>query len=187
MAKCPVCNSRKGKRQCVIMNALVCSLCCGTIRKEEACSGCSYYQKPKRKYNEVPAFTTNQVHESEQLTGYSNALEGAFCTYDVENNRTLKDADVAQILELLLDKYHFKDAEINADSPFLLAGFNFVDTVIGKDLAGIEEQELVKLLSVLHFVVKKLSKTGKEYMNVIHQYVGHKTDSEVPASDNNEV
>lgn len=118
------------------------------------------------------------------MTAYSNTLEGAFCIYDVDNNRTLKDADVTKILELLMDKYHFKDVEINCDSPFVLAGFNFVDTVISKDLAGIEEQELVKLLSVLHYVVKKLSKIGKEYMNIIHQYAGPNAKAGKSNSDN---
>lgn len=173
MAKCPVCNSRKGKRQCLVANGLVCSLCCGTIRKEDTCLGCSYYQKPKRKYNEVPSFTTQQIHESEVLTGYSNVIEGAFCAYDLENNKTLNDADAIKILELLLDKYHFKDPEINCDSPLQLAGCNFVDAVISKDLADIDELVLVKVLSILLAVVKKLTKTtGKEYMNIIHSYAG---------------
>lgn len=173
MAKCPICDSRKGKRQCVIANGLVCSLCCGTIRKEDLCLDCSYYQKPKRKYNEVPSFTTNQIHDSVELTGYSNAIEGAFCAYDIENNRILNDADAIKILELLIDKYHFKDTDINCDSPFLSAGFNFVDAVIGKDLTGIDELALVKVLSILHAVVKRLTKTtGKEYMNIIHSYAG---------------
>ncbi len=180
MAKCPVCDSRKGKRQCVVANGLVCSLCCGTIRKEDSCLNCSYYQKPKRKYNEVPSFTTNQIHESAELMGYSDAIEGAFYAYDIENNKTLKDADASKILELLIDKYHFKDAEINCDNPFLLAGFNFVDAAIGKDLADIDELVLVKVLSILNVVVKKLSKTGKEYMNVIHQYLGEKLASDTP-------
>ncbi len=178
MAKCPVCDSRKGKRQCVIANGLVCSLCCGTIRKEDLCLDCSYYQKPKRKYNEVPSFTTNQIHDSVELTGYSDAFEGAFCAYDSENNKSLNDADTIRILELLMDKYHFKDAEINCDNPFLLAGFNFVDAVIGKDLAGIDELVLVKVLSILHAVVKRLTKSGKEYMNIIHSYAGPKTGSD---------
>ena len=172
MAKCPVCNSRKGKRQCVIANGLVCSQCCGTIRKEDLCLDCSYYQKPKRKYNEVPSFTTNQIHDSVELTGYSNAIEGAFCAYDIENNKSLKDADTIRILELLIDKYHFKDTETNCDSPFLSAGFNFVDAVICKDLAGFDDMVLVKVLSILHAVVKRLTKTGKEYMNIIHSYAG---------------
>lgn len=181
MAKCPVCDSRKGKRQCVIANGLVCSLCCGTIRKEDLCLDCSYYQKPKRKYNEVPSFSTNEMHDSVQLTEYSNAIEGAFCSYDVENNKTLNDADVIKILELLIDKYHFKDAQINSDNPFLLAGFDFVDAVIREDLAGIDELVLVKVLCILYFVAKRRTKTGREYMNVIHTYVGPRISSGVRA------
>lgn len=179
MAKCPVCDSRKGKRQCVIANGLVCSQCCGTIRKEDSCLDCSYYQKPKRKYNEVPSFTTHQMHDSVELTGYSNVIESAFCAYDIENNKTLKDADVIKILELLIDKYHFKDAEINCDNPFVLAGLDFVDAVIREDLAGIDELVLVKVLSILYFVAKRRTKTGREYMNVIHTYVGPRIGSGV--------
>lgn len=179
MAKCPVCNSRKGKRQCVIANGLVCSQCCGTTRKEDLCLDCSYYQKPKRKYNEVPSFTTSQMHDSIELTECSNTIEGAFCTYDIENNKTLNDADVIKILELLIDKYHFKDAEINCDNPFLLAGFDFVDAVIREDLTDIDELVLVKVLSILCFVAKRRTKTGKEYMNVIHTYVGPRISSGV--------
>ena len=181
MAKCPVCDSRKGKRQCVIANGLVCSLCCGTIRKEDLCLDCPYYQKPKRKYNEVPSFSTNEMHDSVQLTEYSNAIEGAFCAYDVENNKTLNDADAIKILELLIDKYHFKDAQINSDSPFLLTGFDFVDAVICEDLAGIDERVLVKVLCILYFVAKRRTKTGREYMNVIHTYVGPRISSGVRA------
>lgn len=172
MAKCPVCDSRKGKRQCAVANGLVCSQCCGTIRKEDVCLNCSYYQKPKRKYNEVPSFTIGQMHASLDLTDYSNAIEGALCAYDSENNKSLNDAGAIKILELLIDKYYFKDAEPNCEDPFLLAGFNFVDVVIRKDLADIDELELVKVLNILYFVAKRRTKTGKEYMNVIHTYVG---------------
>lgn len=177
MAKCPICASRKGKRQCLIADGLVCSLCCGTIRKEESCSTCQYYQKPKRKYNEVPSFTIDQMHGNAQLTDYSNVIESALCTYDVENNKSLTDANAIKILELLIDKYYFKDTEINCDNPFLLAGFDFVEAVIREDLAGIEELVLVKVLCILYFVAQRRTKTGKEYMNVIHKFVGQRIGS----------
>ena len=36
MAKCPMCNSKKGKRVCkLVENQKVCSLCCGTTRNSE--------------------------------------------------------------------------------------------------------------------------------------------------------
>ena len=174
MAKCPVCDSRKGKRQCVISNGLVCSVCCGTIRKEELCLNCSFYQKPKRKYNEVPSFTASQMEAHSQLNDYSNAIEGALCAYDIKNSKSLKDADAIKILEMLIDKYYFKDAQINGDNLFLLAGFNFVDAVICEDLADIDELVLVKILGAIQFVAKRRTKTGREYMTVIHQYVGQR-------------
>jgi hypothetical protein len=177
MAKCPICDSRKGKRQCAIANGLVCSLCCGTIRKEDLCLNCSYYQKPKRKYNEVPSFTASQMEASGQLNDYSNAIEGALCAYDIENNKSLKDADAIKIIEMLIDKYYFKDTQINCDDPYLLAGFNFIDAVINEDLADIDELVLVKILAVICFVAKRRTRTGREYMNVIHQYVGQRIGS----------
>jgi len=36
MAKCPMCNSKKGKRVCkLVKNQKVCSLCCGTTRNTD--------------------------------------------------------------------------------------------------------------------------------------------------------
>lgn len=174
MAKCPICDSRKGKRQCIIASGLVCSMCCGTIRKEDLCLNCSYYQKPKRKYNEVPSFTVSQMEASSQLNDYSNALEGALCAYDIENNKSLKDADAIKIIEMLIDKYYFKDTQISCDDPYLLAGFNFIDAVINEDLADIDQLVLVKILGVIQLVAKRRTKTGREYMKVIHQYVGQR-------------
>ena len=50
IAKCPICNSRKGERQCLIAGSFVCSLCCGNTRKADLCLECRFYQQPKRKY-----------------------------------------------------------------------------------------------------------------------------------------
>ena len=61
MAKCPVCNSRKGKRKCLIADSSICSLCCGNTRTAETCANCVFYQKPRRKYSEVPAYTVSEM------------------------------------------------------------------------------------------------------------------------------
>ncbi|MDD1613155.1 MAG: hypothetical protein LUP98_00670 [Methylococcaceae bacterium] len=50
------------------------------------------------------------MNDSDQLIDYSNAIEGALCAYDVENNKSLKDVDAIKILEMLIDKYYFKDS-----------------------------------------------------------------------------
>lgn len=97
MAKCSLCNSRKGKRKCLAYDTMICSLCCGTSRSADMCTGCSYYQKPKRKYNEVPKFTTIQMEKDTELADYSNVIEGALCSYDIELENKLNDKDAIKL------------------------------------------------------------------------------------------
>lgn len=174
MAKCPICNSRKGKRQCLIADGLICSLCCGNTRKAETCSECGYYQKPKRKYNEVPAYSVSEMNENTELESYSNAIEGALCSYDIEHGNKLKDSDAIRIIELLIDRYYFKDQQMEAESQIIADGVDYVGGVISKDLKDLSNEVIVKTLGVLRFVAKRRTKTGREYMGVIHQYVGQR-------------
>jgi len=43
MAKCPICESKKGKRNCSKENSMICSKCCASIRNEDECFNCSYF------------------------------------------------------------------------------------------------------------------------------------------------
>lgn len=174
MAKCPICNSRKGKRKCLVADALICTQCCGETRTEEACSGCIFYQKPKRKYEEVPAYSPAEMERDMELETYGNAIEGALCAYDVENNNRLSDKDAIRILELLIDKYHFKDQKTDDEREIVKNGVAYVDGAIESDLNKVSDEEVVKLLGVIRFVAKRRTKIGREYMNLIHQYVGRR-------------
>ena len=177
MAKCSICNSRKGKRKCLIADGLVCSLCCGNTRTEEACSECVFYQKPKKKYNEVPAYSVSEMDGNMELESYGNSIEGALCAYDIENEGKLNDSDAIRIIELLIDKYHFHDQEIEQEHQTVVNGVNYVDKSIREDLKDVENEKIVKVLGVIRFVAKRRTKTGREYMNVIHQYVGQRVGS----------
>lgn len=177
MAKCPICDSRKGKRKCLIADGLICSLCCGNTRTEEACSECVFYQKPKKKYNEVPAYSVYEMDGNIELESYGNSIEGALCAYDIENEGKLNDSDAIRIIELLIDKYHFQDQEIEQEHQTIVNGFNYVDKSIREDLKDVENEKIVKVLGVIRFVAKRRTKTGREYMNVIHQYVGQRVGS----------
>ena len=177
MAKCSICNSRKGKRKCLIADGLVCSLCCGNTRTEEACSECVFYQKPKKKYNEVPAYSVSEMDGNIELESYGNSIEGALCAYDIENEGKLNDSDAIRIIELLIDKYHFQDQEIEQEHQTVVNGVNYVDKSIREDLKDVENEKIVKVLGVIRFVAKRRTKTGREYMNVIHQYVGQRVGS----------
>jgi len=160
-------------------DTMICSLCCGTSRSADKCAGCSYYQKPKRKYNDLPKFTTVQMEKDAELADYSDVIEGALCSYDIELENKLKDQEAIKILELLLDKYHFLDDKIETDDQLLIPGFESVEKAIKKDLPNIEKGILVKLLGVIRFVANRRTKFGREYMNIIHQYVGQRIDKGV--------
>ncbi len=179
MAKCPICNSRKGKRKCLITDGLICSLCCGNTRTEEMCSECVFYQKPKKNYNEVPAYSVSEMDGNMRLESYGNSIEGALCAYDMENGGNLNDSDAIRIIELLIDKYHFQDQEIEQEHQTIVNGLNYVDESIREDLKHVENEEIVKVLGVIRFVAKRRTKTGREYMNVIHRYVGQRVGSGV--------
>lgn len=177
MSKCPICNSRKGKRKCLIADAMICSQCCGDTRTEAACAECLFYQKPKRNYNEVPAYSVSDMDGNLELDSYSSSIEGALCAYDVENENRLCDSDAIRIIELLIDKYHFNDQQLDQERQIVVNGVNYVDRSIQQDLKDVESAKIVKVLGVIRFVAKRRTKTGREYMSVIHQYVGQRVGS----------
>ena len=172
MAKCPICNSTKGKRKCLIANDIICSQCCGTSRTEASCSQCIFYQKPRRNYTDAPAYSVSEMDGNLELESYGNAIEGALCAYDVESGNRLHDSDAIRIVELLIDKYHFRDQRMDAEPELITSGVKYVDQAIQEDLQGVPDEEITKVLGVVRFVAKRRTRTGKEYMTVIHQYVG---------------
>ncbi|NEV63799.1 hypothetical protein [Thiorhodococcus minor] len=111
------------------------------------------------------------------LQTYGNAIEGALCAYDMENDSTLSDNDAIRILELLIDKYHFKDQKTNDEREIVKNGVAFVDNAIDIDLKKVGDEEITKVLGVIRFVAKRRTKIGREYMSVIRQYVGMRVGS----------
>jgi len=179
MAKCPICNSRKGKRKCLITDSLICSQCCGTTRAEETCQGCVFYQKPKRKYEKVPAYSVSEMAGNMDLESYGNAIEGALCAYDIEHDNKLTDNDAIRIIELLIDKYHFEDQAMEQEREIVMSGARYVDKSIREDLSHVDVKKIVKTLGVLRFVAKRRTNIGREYMTVVHQYVGQRVGTGV--------
>ena len=54
---------------------------------------------------------------------------------------------------------------------------DYVEEAIRNDLRGVSNEKIVKILGVIRFVAKRRTKIGREYMNVIHQYVGQRVDT----------
>ncbi len=142
MAKCPVCNIRKGKRKCgIVNNQFVCSLCCASTRKEELCGDCVFYLPPQHNYDAVPAFSAAVLANNHALQNYSHQLENA---YNAANPQ-----DALAIIELLMNRYHFNEAEIKSSNALWQSGFAAADNVIKTDLQEVDNETLVNLLGAM--------------------------------------
>ena len=172
--KCPLCNSRKGKRRCLIADGSVCSLCCGQTRNEDTCQNCSFYKEPKlnRNYKEVPSYSTKQMEASIELQDFSNAIEGSICSFDNQTGNTIYDTVAIRIIELLLDKYHFNDEILKFDNELIQNGFDHVNQTIENDLQDVPRETIIKVLGVIHFVAKRRTTGRREYLKIINDYVG---------------
>jgi hypothetical protein len=53
-------------------------------------------------------------------------------------------------------------------------GVNYVDKAIREDLKKVAVEKIVKVLGVIRFVARRRTKIGREYMTIIHQYVGQR-------------
>ena len=171
MAKCPMCNSRKGKRKCALTEALVCSQCCGQTRKEESCHACSYYkpQVKKRAYSSVPRYAPAEMEWDPSREAAAYAVESALCLWDRTYDWKLRDESVLKVLELLLVRYHFKDEEEECPSA-LREGFDRVVDHIQK-LRDIPEETIVRILSTVYTSVKTHTQGRREYLDFIAQMV----------------
>jgi hypothetical protein len=172
--KCSICGNRKGKRQCKRENGWVCSLCCGDTRRAERCLGCGFYREssPKRRYTEAPRFSTQDMESDFQLQSYANAIEGTLSLWDLNHERSFRDVSALRLIEMLLDTYHYHDSDISCTDSLLREGFDMVVQAISDDLAGISPETVAKILGVIHFVARRRSQGGREYLDFIQQYVG---------------
>jgi hypothetical protein len=156
MAKCPVCDTRKGKRKCLLVNdQFVCSLCCAATRKAELCSACVFYHPPQHNYQEVPAFSATVIANNHALQQYSQAIENAFAVDNLH--------DRSAMLELLINKYYFKETDLSSANSLWQSGFTAADNLIKTELKDVDEETLINLLGAMWAITKnsieKLSET----------------------------
>jgi hypothetical protein len=108
------------------------------------------------------------------LPTYSNTIEGTLCRWDYDHDEILDDGMAMKVIEMLLDKYHFGDLEVSTTDVLLQEGFQMVVASIEKDLLGVPNDTIVKILGVIYFVAKRRSTGRREYFEVIHSYVGRR-------------
>ncbi len=64
MARCVICEQRKGKRHCPLKNAMICSQCCGLLQTEGNCPGdCPFLKESKLFASEKQEERENQLGE----------------------------------------------------------------------------------------------------------------------------
>ncbi len=181
MARCPVCHSRKGKRQCLITNEFVCSLCCGETRKDDLCEDCVHYRSPKlrRKYHDIPGYSVPEMDANGELQGYGNIIESALCAFDRFSEHTLGDEVILRVLALLLDDYHFNDTDIVCEDKTVEEGYKRLVRAIEEDLPDISDEIITKIISTIYFVARRRTEGHREYLDFIHSYIGSRIASGV--------
>ena len=182
MAKCAICGKRKGHRSCKMAGGVSCSLCCGLHRQKEACQACTYYRDvppdqdvpstPVHDYKTVPRYSPETMSANLDLQPYAYSIESALCLWDQEMNGMLTDAAALSVLERLLDKYHFHDDTLDSVQGPVRRGLQFVQSAIDADLADIPNDRIIRILAAIHFVARRRARSGRDYLDVIHQYVG---------------
>jgi len=174
MAKCLICNSRKGKRKCIYNNEFICSLCCGESRSFDKCDGCSYFKDTKsiRNYKKVPYFPLTHMSNDVFLQDDANAIESAICKFDDEQHSSLNDDAIIKILKLLLDRFHFKDEKLAFSNKLEENGFISIDRAIKEDLSTKSSKQIVKLLGTIYRSALRHNVHSRAYIDFIHEHVG---------------
>ena len=174
MAKCSICNSRKGKRKCMADNTFVCSLCCGQTRNPDKCTGCSFYKgvSHNRNYRKVPFYRMQQMSDSMELQDIANVIESILCRFDIEDENEFTDKIALQLLELAFDKYYFKDSELAINNSALKIQFERMLQIIEQDLTDISKEQLIKVMASIYRSIQRRTNGGREYLTFVQQYVG---------------
>lgn len=172
MAKCVVCNSRKGKRKCAINDAVICPGCCGEIRDPGVCADCSFYKPPENNYQSVPFYSVRQMADSNVLTDAAYEVEFLFCRLDSKSGNVLGDKDMLRLIELIFDKYYFKDTvpdNLDAGDQYRL---DTMSERFGKALGEPSDVDLMKIMGAIYRSIQRRTLGRREYLEFIQGHMG---------------
>lgn len=169
--KCPVCNSKKGKRGCLLTTSCICSQCCGTTRKKESCHPCGYYKDPKRDYKSIPYYSPREMDVHLGRQDIANVIESAIASFDAQHPSKINDEIAIHILESLLDFYHFRHSYVPSEKE-RDTGYHYVFEVLDNELGDESHEEITKILAAIYFVACRRTQGGRQYLDFIKQYVG---------------
>lgn len=185
MAKCTICNSRKGKRRCKATATMICSLCCGENRNREECAGCSFFsgRAVGKNYRKVPHYTTEEMAASPELEDISNIIETSLCEIWAADSEHVNDRTVLRVIETVLDQYHFDTGEPDIENGVLAAGYQHLAKAIREELGQVPVEKLVKVLTAVYRSVQRRTNGGCSYLEFISNFTGvypGKTDRPLP-------
>lgn len=174
MAKCPLCNSRKGKRKCLATQDLVCSMCCGDFRNAEKCGGCPFFKDERlsRSYSKAPYFSLPEMADNQRLQACADVIESAIGQFDLAHHHNIADKQVSRLLELLLDKYFFGDSTFEFADELEAEGFGLIDQAILDDLGVLDNHEVSKVIGTIYRSIRRRTEGGREYLKFIAPFVG---------------
>lgn len=174
MAKCTICDSRKGKRKCKSTETFICSPCCGESRTQEKCEGCSFFKdaSANRNYRHVPHYSTEEMANSSELEGISDVIETALCRVWAADGENVNDKTVSRLVEMQLDRYHFNDTETQSDDPVLTAGHQRLTKTIKDEMGGVAAEKLVKVLAAVYRSIQRRTNGSSSYLEFVSQFTG---------------
>jgi hypothetical protein len=174
MAKCTICNSRKGKRKCIATGTFICSLCCGESRAVEKCAGCSFLKSASatRNYRAVPHYSVEEMADNRELESIAEVIESALCEVWENNPHNVNDRTVTRLVELMIDRYHFNDEESQTDTPVLKDGFRLFSQNTSKKFSQIPPEQTVKVLAAVHRSIQRRTMGGTSYLQFVSQFTG---------------
>ncbi|MEA2114049.1 MAG: hypothetical protein U9P36_01540 [Thermodesulfobacteriota bacterium] len=174
MAKCTICNSRKGKRKCRATQTFICSLCCGESRSQAECAECSFFKGALvgRNYRNVPHYSTGKMADSPELDTISNVIETALCEVWAADEDNVNDRTAAGLIEMLLNQYHFGEGEPQIDDPVLAAGHQLMSRTIKDEFSRLPVEELVKVLGAVYRSIQRRTTGGSSYLEFVSRFTG---------------
>jgi hypothetical protein len=157
--------------------AFICSLCCGQTRTPDKCTGCSFYKdaSSNRNYRKIPFFEIQEMSNSFDLQDISNTVESLLCAFDLEADE-FTDKTAAKLLEMVFDKYHFKDSELLFSNAEQNDWFERMSQTIDKEFSNIPEEQLIKVLASIYRSLQRRTSGGREYLQFTQQYVGARVE-----------
>jgi len=109
---------------------------------------------------------------SPDLERIADVIESALCQVWADDPQNVNDRTVTRLVELMIDRYHFNDQTLQADSPVLEKGFGMFTQSTGKTFSRLHSEEVVKVLAAVYRSIQRRTVGGTSYLQFVSQFTG---------------